>query len=65
MSEILRDHYQLKETVVTILARKAEEIDAAKRAIKKQRAYLEDFIRRDPFFQITLEPYDLNDVGPL
>ena len=62
MSEILRDHYQLKETVVTILARKAEEIDAAKRAIKKQRAYLEDFIRRDPFFQITLEPYDLADI---
>ena len=62
MSEILRDHYQLKETVVTILARKGVEIDAAKRAIKEQRAYLEDFIRRDPFFEITLEPYDLNDV---
>jgi ApbE superfamily uncharacterized protein (UPF0280 family) len=62
MSEILRDRYQLKETVVTILARKAREIDAAKRAIKEQRAYLEDFIRRDPFFQITLEPYDLADI---
>jgi ApbE superfamily uncharacterized protein (UPF0280 family) len=62
MSEILRDHYQLKETVVTILARKAGEIDAAKRAIKKQRAYLEDYIKRDPFFQITLEPYDLADM---
>ena len=62
MSEILRDHYQLKETVVTILARKRVEIDAAKRAIRKQRGYLEDFIRRDSFFQITLEPYDLDDI---
>lgn len=62
MPDILRDHYQLKETVVTILARKGGEIDAAKRAIKEQRAYLEDFIGRDPFFQITLEPYDLDDI---
>ncbi|MDD4776495.1 MAG: UPF0280 family protein, partial [Syntrophomonas sp.] len=58
MPEILRDHFQLKETIVTILARKAGHIDAAKRAIRKQRDCLEDFIRRDPFFQITLEPYD-------
>ena len=64
MSEILRDHYQLKETVVTILARKGGEIDAAKRAIKEQRAYLEDFIRRDPFFQITLEPYASSTIIP-
>lgn len=62
MSEILRDHYQLKETVVTILARREGEIEAAKRAIIEQRAHLEDFIRRDPFFQITLEPYDLDDL---
>ncbi|MDD1741318.1 MAG: UPF0280 family protein [Methanothrix sp.] len=58
MPEILRDHFQLKETIVTILAREAGHIDAAKRAIRDQRASLEDFIGRDPFFQITLEPYD-------
>jgi hypothetical protein len=61
MAEILREHFQLKETIVTILAREAGQIDAAKRAIREQRAHLENFIRRDPFFQITLEPYSLVD----
>ncbi|HOV81504.1 MAG TPA: UPF0280 family protein [Methanothrix sp.] len=59
MSEIIREHFQLKETIVTISAKEAGHIDAAKEAIRSQRAYLEEFIRSDPFFQITLEPYDL------
>lgn len=63
MSEILREHYQLKETIVTIMAREPGEIEAAKKAIREQRAYLEDFIGLDPFFQITLEPYDLRVDG--
>ncbi|HOU70743.1 MAG TPA: UPF0280 family protein [Methanothrix sp.] len=63
MSEILREHYQLKETIVTIMARELAQIEAAKRAIIEQRVYLEDFIGRDPFFKITLEPYDLREDG--
>ncbi len=59
VTEILREHFQLKESIVTIFAREAGEIDAAKRSIRDQRAHLEDFIRSDPFFQITLEPYAL------
>ncbi len=59
MPEILREHFQLKETIVTIFAREIRHIDAARESIREQRAYLEDFIRKDPFFQITLEPYDL------
>jgi ApbE superfamily uncharacterized protein (UPF0280 family) len=59
MPEIQREHFQLKETIVTIFAKEGGHIDAAKRSIREQRAYLEEFIRRDPFFQITLEPYDL------
>jgi ApbE superfamily uncharacterized protein (UPF0280 family) len=66
MPEILREHFQLKETIVTIFARESRHIDAARESIKEQRAYLEDFIRKDPFFQITLEPYDLaQDDAPL
>lgn len=64
MPEILREHFQIKETIVTILACEAGQIDAAKRAIREQRALLEDFIRRDPFFQFTLEPYSLNEEAP-
>ena len=59
MPEILRAHFQLKETIVTIFAREERHIDAARESIREQRGYLEDFIRKDPFFQITLEPYDL------
>jgi hypothetical protein len=63
----LREHFQLKETIVTIFAREAGQIDAAKEAIRMQRAYLEDFIREDPFFHITLEPYELSvdDAPPI
>ena len=60
--EILREHFQLKETIVTIFARESGHIDAAKKAIRVQRADLEGFIRDDPFFQITLEPYDLKSA---
>jgi ApbE superfamily uncharacterized protein (UPF0280 family) len=59
MSEILREHFQIKETIVTISARDEVHIEAAKKSIREQRRFLEDFIRSDPFFMITLEPYDL------
>ncbi len=59
MAEILREHFQLKETIVTISAREQRHIEAAKRSIREQRKLLEEFIRTDPFFMITLEPYDL------
>ena len=66
MPEILREHFQLKETIVTIFARDERHIDAARQSIREQRGYLEDFIRDDPFFQITLEPYDsMQDDAPL
>jgi ApbE superfamily uncharacterized protein (UPF0280 family) len=59
MPKILREHFQLKETIVTISAREQGHIEAAKKSIRKQRKYLEDFIEKDPFFQLTLDPYDL------
>jgi ApbE superfamily uncharacterized protein (UPF0280 family) len=67
MPEILQEHFQLKETIVTIFAREARHIDAARESIREQRGYLEDFIRKDPFFQVTLEPYDLvqDDAPPI
>jgi uncharacterized protein len=63
MTENLREHFQLKETIATISAREQRHIDAAKRAIREQRAHLEDFISKDPFFMLTLEPYDLPAEG--
>ncbi|NTV27890.1 MAG: UPF0280 family protein, partial [Methanothrix sp.] len=58
MDEPLHEHFQLSETIVTISARQQRQIDAAKESIRVQRSYLEDFISKDPFFMLTLDPYD-------
>ncbi len=58
MNELLREHFQLKETIVTVFARKKRDIDAAKESIRTQRSYLEGYIKKDPFFMVTLDPYD-------
>jgi hypothetical protein len=59
MNELLHEHFRLSETIVTISARQQRQIEAAKESIRVQRSYLEDFIRKDPFFMLTLDPYDL------
>ena len=59
MPDLLREHFQLKETIVTISAREQKHIEAAKRSIREERRHLENFIIGDPFFMLTLEPYDL------
>lgn len=59
MPDMIREHFQLKQTIVTISAREKIHIEAAKKSIMEQRCYLEEFIRKDPFFMLTLEPYDL------
>jgi len=46
------------ETIVTITAREERHIYAAKESIRVQRSFLEDYIRKDPFFMLTLDPYD-------
>jgi len=65
LTELLHEHFQLRETIVTFSAREQRHIDAAKDSIRVQRSYLEDFIRKDPFFMLTLEPYDFqSDDAP-
>ncbi len=58
VSDLLRERFRLKETIVTITAQGRDQIEAAKEEIAFQRALLEEFIRDDPFFMLTLEPYD-------
>lgn len=58
MADIIREHFQLRETIVTISAYEQSHIEAAERSIREQRSYLEAFISKDPFFMLTLEPYD-------
>jgi ApbE superfamily uncharacterized protein (UPF0280 family) len=55
--------YQVKETIVTVIADEACH-PACLAAIRRARADLELFIARDPFFQSTLEPYDCGASAP-
>lgn len=59
-SQVIREHFQIKQTIVTISAREREHIEAAKRSIGDERVLLEEFIQKDPFFALTLDPYDLD-----
>ncbi|HML25625.1 MAG TPA: UPF0280 family protein, partial [Methanomethylovorans sp.] len=60
----MKEHFQLKETIVTIVADKESYILMAKESIRQNRAVLERFIAFDPFFRSTLEPYDCPENAP-
>ncbi|MCL7413002.1 MAG: UPF0280 family protein [ANME-2 cluster archaeon] len=60
----LRVHYRVKETIVTIGADCDEYIEVAKKAIQNERRLLEGFIIKDPFFKVTLEPYEVPASAP-
>jgi len=51
-------HFRHKETITTVLAESDEYFEVAKKAMLEARKKIEDFIKRDPFFYSTLEPYD-------
>ncbi|AKB84880.1 UPF0280 family protein [Methanococcoides methylutens] len=60
----MKEHFQLKETIVTIVGDEFSHIKAAKDAIALHRAKLESYILRDPYFKITLEPHKCSDDAP-
>lgn len=60
----IKEHFQLKETIVTISACEQAHIEAAKDAIRTHRAILETYILSDPYFQLTLEPYECPENAP-
>jgi len=53
-----REHFQLKETIVTIIAENDYYIEIAKNEIIKRRNEIEQFIKKDDFFEVTYEPYE-------
>jgi ApbE superfamily uncharacterized protein (UPF0280 family) len=57
-------NYRIKETIVTISSDSAEFIETARAAIRQHRNLLEGYIRSDPFFNITLEPYEVPASAP-
>lgn len=60
----IKEHFQLKETIVTIAADNQAHIEVAKKAIRIHRAALEMYILSDPYFQLTLEPYECPKIAP-
>lgn len=60
----MKEHYRLKETIVTIQADECAHIEAAKEEILRQRMELEKYISLDPFFRMSLEPYCIKGEAP-
>jgi hypothetical protein len=56
---VIRRRFTLRETIATIIADSETHIEAARKAIMEARRQVEAYIAEDPFFAITLEPYDV------
>ena len=54
---MIRHHFELRETITTILADEQSHIDAAVEGIVRARQAVERCIAGDPFFGATFEPY--------
>jgi ApbE superfamily uncharacterized protein (UPF0280 family) len=59
----MKEYFQLKETCVWITADEKRYIERAKAEIQHQRRELERFGRWHPYFLVTLEHYQLEEVG--
>lgn len=60
----MKEKFQLKQTVVTIIADAPDYINNAKQAIRVHRHSLESFIALNPFFRFALEPVEDFVGGP-
>ena len=60
---VIRTHFEIEETAVTIVS-EPEFVQAARDAIFEAREEVKRFIRTDPTFLHTLEPYDPPDDAP-
>lgn len=60
---MIRTHFEVGETAVTIIA-EDEYIPAAKDSIYDSREVIQSFIEQDPFFNSTMEPYQVGSNAP-
>jgi len=64
--DLIREHFEFKETIVTLLATERAHIDAAKAAILRARGEIEDHIARCPEFRTSFEPVQPRSThGPI
>ncbi|MGB8952093.1 MAG: UPF0280 family protein [Candidatus Aminicenantales bacterium] len=58
-----RQEIQIRETAATVIAEEAF-IPLAEAEISRQRSLIEEFIRQDPQFRTSLEPYPVSSDAP-
>jgi len=63
MPVMIREHFQFRETIATILADEPSHVAAAKGGMMDARQELERYIARDPYFAITYDPYTPHEGG--
>ncbi len=61
---LLSEHWTCRQTDVLIKADSSEAIEAVKRSILRNRSALERYIARNPFFELSLEPIEVNGNAP-
>ena len=61
---MIREHFAFRETITTILADSKEFIDAAKEGLLAARAEVEEYIKTEPFFQMTYDPMPVPESAP-
>jgi hypothetical protein len=54
---MIREPFRFRQTIATILADDPKHVAAAKEGMIEARQVLEAYIARDPFFQVTFNPY--------
>lgn len=62
---MIREHFQYRTTITTILADEKKHVTAAKEAMVNVRSELEREILRDPFFGSTYDPYEGDTASPI
>ena len=54
--KLFKETFQLKESQCTVIADKAQGIEAALASLKRNRQALEDYAQNNPFFLVSFEP---------
>jgi hypothetical protein len=62
---MIREHFQYRTTITTILGERSVEIEAAKAGMLEARQAIESVIASDPFFLSTFDPYDPGSNHPV
>ena len=61
----IRHHFELQETIASILADREDDIRTACRGLEKARHEIERYIITDPFFRTSFDPIPVTTTSPI